>query len=87
MVHDIDDLLGTLAGLRDGLRRVGGCWVLTNHPFLSGRPSRAAELDDLMRYVLDHDDVWTTNLAAVAEHVRALNLSPRTITPPDVAGQ
>jgi len=68
----------------DGLRRVGGCWVLTNHPFLTGRPSRAAELDDLMRYVLDHDDVWTTNLAAIAEHVRTLQLSPRSITPPDV---
>ena len=68
----------------DGLRRVGGCWVLTNHPFLTGRPSRAAELDDLMRYVLDHDDVWTTNLAAIAEHVRTLQLSPRSITQPDV---
>jgi len=68
----------------DGLRRAGGCWVLTNHPFLTGRPSRAAELDDLMRYVLDHDDVWTTNLATIAEHVRALGLSPRSITPPDV---
>jgi peptidoglycan-N-acetylglucosamine deacetylase len=68
----------------DGLRRVGGCWVLTNHPFLTGRPSRAAELDDLMRYVLDHDDVWTTNLASIAEHVRTLRLSPRSITPPDV---
>jgi peptidoglycan-N-acetylglucosamine deacetylase len=68
----------------DGLRRVGGCWVLTNHPFLTGRPSRAAELDDLMRYVLEHDDVWTTNLAAIAEHVRTLQLSPRSITPPDV---
>ncbi|CAN5605959.1 polysaccharide deacetylase [soil metagenome] len=68
----------------DGLRRVGGCWVLTNHPFLSGRPSRAAELDDLMRYVLDHDDVWTTNLATIAEHVRTLGLSPRSITPPAV---
>ncbi|OBF12047.1 polysaccharide deacetylase [Mycobacterium sp. ACS4331] len=68
----------------DGLHRVGGCWVLTNHPFLTGRPSRAAELDDLMRYVLDHDDVWVTNLATIAEHVRTLGLSPRTITPPDV---
>jgi peptidoglycan/xylan/chitin deacetylase (PgdA/CDA1 family) len=68
----------------DGLRRVGGCWVLTNHPFLTGRPSRAAELDDLMRYVLDHDDVWTTNLATIAEHVRTLQLSPRSVTPPDV---
>jgi peptidoglycan/xylan/chitin deacetylase (PgdA/CDA1 family) len=68
----------------DGLRRAGGCWVLTNHPFLTGRTSRAAELDDLMRYVLGHDDVWTTNLASIAEHVRTLELSPRSITPPDV---
>jgi peptidoglycan/xylan/chitin deacetylase (PgdA/CDA1 family) len=68
----------------DALRRVGGCWVLTNHPFLTGRPSRAAELDDLMRYVLDYDDVWVTNLGAIAEHVRSLGLSPRSITPPDV---
>lgn len=68
----------------DGLRRAGGCWVLTNHPFLSGRPSRAAELDDLMRYVLEHDEVWVTNLGEIAEHVRGLGLSPRSITPPDV---
>lgn len=68
----------------DGLRRAHGCWVLTNHPFLTGRTSRAAELDDLMRYVLDHEDVWTTSLAAIAEHVRALGLPPRSITPPDV---
>ncbi|MCK0177497.1 polysaccharide deacetylase [Mycolicibacterium sp. F2034L] len=66
----------------DGLRRAGGCWVLTNHPFLTGRTSRAAELDDLMRYVLDHGDVWTTNLGAIAEHVRGLGLPPRSITPP-----
>ena len=68
----------------DALRKIGGCWVLTNHPFLTGRPSRAAELGDLMRYVLDHDDVWVTSLGAVAEHVRSLGLSPRTITPPDI---
>jgi hypothetical protein len=29
----------------EGLRVAGGCWVLTNHPFLSGRPSRAQQLD------------------------------------------
>ncbi|KWX66691.1 polysaccharide deacetylase [Mycobacterium sp. NAZ190054] len=68
----------------DALRRVGGCWVLTNHPFLTGRPSRAAELGELMRYVLDHDDVWVASLGEVAEHVRSLGLSPRSITPPDV---
>lgn len=66
----------------DALRRAGASWVLTNHPFLSGRASRAAELDDLMRYVLDHTDVWTTSLGAIAEHVRSLRLAPRTITRP-----
>lgn len=66
----------------DALRRVGGCWVLTNHPFLSGRASRAAELDDLMRYVTEHTDVWTTNLGAIAEHVRGQGLTPRSIIPP-----
>lgn len=66
----------------DALRRLGACWVLTNHPFLSGRASRAAELDDLMRYVREHADVWTTNLGAIAEHVRTLGLEPRSITKP-----
>lgn len=66
----------------DALRTAGGCWVLTNHPFLSGRASRAAELDDLMRYVSEHSDVWTTNLGTIAEHVRAQGLAPRSITQP-----
>ncbi|ABK75501.1 polysaccharide deacetylase family protein [Mycolicibacterium smegmatis] len=66
----------------DALRRAGGCWVLTNHPFLSGRASRAAELDDLMRYVTEHADVWTTNLGTLARHVRAQGLTPRSITQP-----
>lgn len=68
----------------DALRRVGGCWVLTNHPFLTGRASRSAELGELMRYVLDHDDVWVASLGQIAEYVRALGLPPRSITPPDV---
>ena len=68
----------------DGLRRVGGCWVLTNHPFLSGRPSRAFELGDLMRYVRGHSDVWVASLSEIAEHVRGLGLAPRSITPPEV---
>lgn len=69
----------------DALRAAGACWVLTNHPFLSGRASRAAQLGDLMRYVVGHDDVWTTNLGAIAEHVRTLHLPPRTITRPGPA--
>ncbi len=64
----------------DALRACGGCWVLTNHPFLSGRPSRAAELDALMTHVTSHPDVWVAPLGDVARHVRGLGLPPRTIT-------
>ncbi len=35
-----------------------------------------------MRCVLEHSDVWTTNLGAIAEHVRSLGLPPRSITKP-----
>ncbi|MCU1536801.1 MAG: pgdA 3 [Humibacillus sp.] len=64
------------------LREVGGCWVLTNHPFLSGRPSRASALSDLMAAVTAHDDVWVAPLGEIAAHVRGLGLTPRTIERP-----
>ncbi|TPG34742.1 polysaccharide deacetylase [Mycobacterium hodleri] len=67
----------------DGLRAAGGCFVLTNHPFLSGRPSRAAALEGLIDYVCSHDDVWVTHLSAIAEHVRGLGLAPRSVVRPD----
>ncbi|MDT5178517.1 MAG: peptidoglycan-N-acetylglucosamine deacetylase, partial [Mycobacterium sp.] len=69
----------------DALRDAGGCFVLTNHPFLSGRPSRAAALEGLIEYVCSHDDVWVTHLGAIAEHVRGLGLAPRSVERPDPA--
>jgi peptidoglycan/xylan/chitin deacetylase (PgdA/CDA1 family) len=68
----------------EALREVGGCWVLTNHPFLTGRPSRARQLDELMAHVTSCADVWTASLDEIARHVRSLGLSPRTIAYPDV---
>lgn len=67
----------------EGLREAGGCWVLTNHPFLSGRPGRARELDRLMADVVSCDDVWTAGLAEIATHVRSLALTPRSIVRPE----
>lgn len=64
------------------LREAGGCWVLTNHPFLSGRPARAAALSDLMAQVVDCDDVWVAPLGEIAAHVRKLELTPRSIEKP-----
>ncbi len=48
--------------------RQGGCWVLTNHPFLSGRPGRAYALEQLIEGVKDLDGIWITTLAEIAEH-------------------
>ncbi len=67
-----------------GLRAVGGCWVLTNHPFLSGRPGRAQSLDELMGDVLSCGDVWTASLAEIAAHVRSLGLPPRSVEYPQL---
>jgi hypothetical protein len=67
----------------EGIRAAGGCWVLTNHPFLSGRPGRARELDRLMADVAACQDVWTASLAEIAEHVRAQALPPRSVVRPD----
>ncbi|MHB8273715.1 MAG: polysaccharide deacetylase family protein [Dermatophilaceae bacterium] len=68
----------------DALRDVGGCFVLTNHPFLTGRPSRAAVLDRVISRALEHGDVWVASMRQIAEHVRGLGLSPRMVEPPVV---
>lgn len=68
----------------EGLRGVGGCFVLTNHPFLTGRPSRAAVLDRVISRALEHGDVWVASMRQIAEHVRGLGLAPRMVEPPVV---
>jgi peptidoglycan/xylan/chitin deacetylase (PgdA/CDA1 family) len=62
----------------------GGCFVLTGHPFLSGRPSRAAALAELMAKAAAAGDIWVATLAEVAAHVRSLGLQPRTLTRPKI---
>jgi peptidoglycan/xylan/chitin deacetylase (PgdA/CDA1 family) len=68
----------------EGLRSVGGCFVLTNHPFLTGRPSRAAVLEELIAHVVSCDDVWVAPLAEVAAYVRSLRLAPRSVPQPEL---
>jgi len=66
------------------LRAAGGCRVLTNHPFLSGRPSRAAALSTLMAEVVACEDVWVASLGEMATHVRGLDLPPRSVVRPEL---
>jgi peptidoglycan/xylan/chitin deacetylase (PgdA/CDA1 family) len=69
----------------DAMRAEGAAYVLTNHPFLSGRPSRAQALDSLIEYVRSYDDVWVTSLVNIAKHVRGLGLTPRSVERPNPA--
>ncbi|HUY56298.1 MAG TPA: polysaccharide deacetylase [Candidatus Micrarchaeaceae archaeon] len=49
----------------------GGHFVLTCHPFLSGRPSRARVLDALLRRCRELGGVWIAPLNEVADHISA----------------
>lgn len=50
----------------------GGCFVLTAHPFLSGRPAKAHALDRLLELLRSLDGMWVTSLAEIAAHARPL---------------
>ncbi len=54
----------------------GGCFVLTMHPFLSGRPSRAAALDELLGRMQATAGLWIATLGEIATHVASLDLPP-----------
>ena len=49
----------------------GSCFVLTNHPFISGRPSKAVALEQLIERVKGMDGIWVTTLEQIAEHTKA----------------
>ena len=61
----------------EGMRRFGGCWVLTNHPFLSGRPGRAAALERFITAVHEMPDVWVGSLGEIAGLVQNARLPAR----------
>ncbi|QAB16615.1 polysaccharide deacetylase [Leucobacter muris] len=61
----------------DGMREHGGCWVLTNHPFLSGRPGRAAVLERFMADVATMSDVWIAPLGEIARRTVEQAPAPR----------
>ncbi len=68
----------------EAMRDVGGCFALTNHPFLTGRPSRAVVLEQIVAQALGYGDVWVASLEQIATHVRRLELAPRSVTPPEI---
>ena len=54
----------------DAMRRHGCLFMLTNHPFLSGRPGRVETLRRLIEHARDCGDVAFATCAEVAARVR-----------------
>ena len=70
----------------DALVEEGGLFMLTNHPFVSGRASRAAGLERLIVRAGDIDGLWIATAAEIAAHVRTLPLEPVVHEPPVLPG-
>jgi peptidoglycan/xylan/chitin deacetylase (PgdA/CDA1 family) len=71
-------------GLRGIEREAGLTFVLTAHPFLSGRPSRAAALERLIERMRSLDGLWIASLEEVAAYAESLNLPARQLSPPQL---
>jgi len=62
----------------------GGLFMLTNHPFISGRASRAVALEQLIERARAIDGLWIATAAEIAAHVATLGLEPVWHAPPTV---
>jgi peptidoglycan/xylan/chitin deacetylase (PgdA/CDA1 family) len=49
-----------------GIREMGGACVFTMHPQVIGRPGRLAFLEEFIRFVRDHEDVWVATTREIA---------------------
>jgi hypothetical protein len=59
-----------------------GClFVLTNHPFLTGRPSRSAALERLIEWAQGVDGLWIATCDEIARHAESREL-PSIVHPP-----
>lgn len=66
----------------DALVREGGLFMLTNHPFVSGRASRAAALESLITHAQGIDGLWIATAGEIAAHVASLHLAAVVPEPP-----
>jgi peptidoglycan/xylan/chitin deacetylase (PgdA/CDA1 family) len=63
----------------------GALFMLTNHPFISGRASRAVALETLMERARAIDGLWIASAEQIAAHVATLPLEPVVHVPHEVA--
>ena len=78
------DVVGRWTLELDALVDEGGLFMLTNHPFVSGRASRAKALEGLIEHAQAIDGVWVATAAEIAEWTADLPLEPVAHRPPEL---
>lgn len=78
------DVLDLWTGEVDAMRRFGGLFMLTNHPFLTGRPGRAVGLDLLIQHIKSTADVPIMTGHQLATHLATTQLTLRPHEPLEV---
>jgi peptidoglycan/xylan/chitin deacetylase (PgdA/CDA1 family) len=76
-VHPPERAIALWRAELDGMRRHGCLFVLTMHPFLSGRPGRVEGLRNLIEHALDAGDVEFASCEEVARRAHADDSLPR----------
>lgn len=77
LIESPSKVLGMWTQELDAYVAEGGCFVLTNHPFLSGRPSRIAALERLVERMEAVEGLWLATLGEIAAYTRTQDATPR----------
>lgn len=56
----------------DGYYQNGGCFVLTLHPFISGRSVYMDTLERLIQYMRQFPDIWWTDMSELTQYCKQL---------------
>jgi peptidoglycan/xylan/chitin deacetylase (PgdA/CDA1 family) len=55
----------------EGIKHYGGLFLLTMHPWISGRGSRLLALEHLFKFLKNDSDIWWATCQDIADHHRA----------------
>ena len=83
-IADPDTVFRLWAGEFDGYWEHGGAYVLTLHPFISGRPSHLQVVERLIRHIRGYPGVHWTTVPAIAAWARSRPDLPRRNSPSPV---
>ena len=86
MISSPADILARWTLELEALVEEGGLFMLTNHPFVSGRASRTVALETLIERAQAIDGLWIATAADIAAHVVTLGLEPIVHRRPVVPG-